>query len=169
MRADFSSYHHAARDLRRFNRDYRELKGAVCQQDSIPLLDIVGHSGVGDGYLLRISRDGFGGEDDGCAALQGYGFSRDLPQPNLFPAEVLEYGYRYARLCAQSPDQGDLFRMSLMISMGEVEPGHIHPLPDHLLHDHGVGAGRPKGTDYFCLFYLLAVLFHLASPPFPFR
>ena len=59
----------------------------------------------------------------------------------------------------------DVFRMSLVISMREVESRHVHPLVDHFFHDGGIAAGRPDGADDLCLFYLPGMIVHLRVPP----
>ena len=70
--------------------------------------------------------------------------ARDLPQPDLGTAQILQYRDLCLGLGADPPDRLEHRRMPVVRSVREIEPENVDPRLDHLSHHDGI---RRRRTD----------------------
>ena len=133
-RAELSADPYRALYVPAFDTDHFELDITVIQEKRIPLLHGLGKTVKGHGHTGRIADDVFRGQREGIARPEFDRLRIDLPDPHLRPREIghdrnaAPAGYR------GGPEVLDDFLVGREVSVGEVQPGHVHTCLDHLRH-----------------------------------
>ena len=146
-RSQFAAVHHLAGDVVSGDGEHFELDDAVVQVKSIAAPDHLGESLEGDGYPPPVSHDVIGRQHQRIALLQLHRFLLELAYTHLRPGEVGHDRKALARGTGGGAQVGDHLAVTVEGPMGEVEPGHVHPGEQHLLHDLLRCGGRPDGAD----------------------
>ena len=95
-----------------------------------------------------VARSGLVGQDELRIEVAGDRVARDLPQPDLRAAQVLQDRDLDPRVLRDLPDRPELGRVLLVRPVREVEPEDVDPRLDHLPQDRRVARRRPdRGHD----------------------
>src|SRR5262249_14654751 len=86
-------------------------------------------------------------QDEGPAAPEGGRPAFERPEPDLRALQVLQDRDRPADPRLHRPDALDGLAVLDVGPVGEVEPGHVHAGPGHLLDDPLGDRRRPQGAD----------------------
>ncbi len=86
---------------------------------------------------------------DLAAGLEGEVAPRDAPGADLGPAEILEESDRFPEAGGDPAQRLDALQVLLVGPVAEVQPGHVEPGPEELLHALLAVRCRTDGTDDF--------------------